>query len=200
MTRYRGDFGLFIQLRKKLKSKVSKKRKASDSSNKMKKSIGKKLFLYIFMSVFICVMIVGGSSYLISGKLLEDKVTEASKQTIHQVGNNLDIVFSQTERVMNEFYSQDFRRLIEEYDRSTDDLDLFRNERDLEERVVSISRQNNHFHIHLFSLAHNKVFSSDRNINLDRSNTLQQKLMSSEWYEYIAEEKNLIGLVGRMVV
>lgn len=175
----------------------SVKRHSRDTKNGMKKSIGRKLFLYIFLSVFICVLLVGISSYLISGKLLEDKVTEASKQTIHQVGSNLDIVFNQTDRIINEFYSQDFRRLLEEYDRATDDLESFRNERELTERVADIARQNNQLNLHVFSLAHNKVFSSNMHIANDRSNTIQDGLRSSEWYKYIAEEKKSHWIGGK---
>ena len=188
-----------LQLTSLIKSKRHKKTSHTQALTQIntKGSIGNRLFLYIFLSVFMCVLFVGISSYLISGNLLEEKVTEASKQTIQQVGSNLDIVFSNTDRIINDFYSKDFRGILEDYDREsiqTDEYRLLKAAREIQERIYDVTRANDHINVHVFSQAHGTVFSSVNEVNKD--NALKESLVSNKWYKYIAEEKRVLWIGG----
>ncbi|MCU6709646.1 methyl-accepting chemotaxis protein [Paenibacillus sp. J5C_2022] len=57
------------------------------------KSVGKKLFLIILISIVACVYFVSAMSYLQAKRLIVDNVSQASFQTVQQVANNLDVRF-----------------------------------------------------------------------------------------------------------
>ncbi len=59
----------------------------------IKKSIGIKLFLIIFISILACVLTVGLMSYSKARTLIEQNASEFSLQTVTQVANNMDVVF-----------------------------------------------------------------------------------------------------------
>ncbi|MFC3343874.1 methyl-accepting chemotaxis protein [Paenibacillus abyssi] len=61
------------------------------------KSVGVKLFLLIFSSILICVLVVGLFSYNISKQIIEDKVAQSSEQTISQTAGKLDVLFQNYE-------------------------------------------------------------------------------------------------------
>jgi methyl-accepting chemotaxis protein len=54
-------------------------------------SIGLKLFIAIFSSIFIIVLAVGLFSYLQSNQIIHDKVEEASRQTLTQTADKLEM-------------------------------------------------------------------------------------------------------------
>lgn len=55
-------------------------------------SIGARLLVIIFVSIVVCVSIVGTTSYQKAKGLLESNVSDASMQTVIQVGNSIDTV------------------------------------------------------------------------------------------------------------
>ncbi|MFD0960996.1 methyl-accepting chemotaxis protein [Paenibacillus chungangensis] len=57
------------------------------------KSVGKKLFLIILISIIACVYFVSAMSYSQAKRLIVDNVSQASFQTVQQVANNLDVRF-----------------------------------------------------------------------------------------------------------
>ncbi|WP_123039586.1 methyl-accepting chemotaxis protein [Cohnella candidum] len=59
------------------------------------KSVGMKLFLVFFVSITAFVAVLGTASYQTSKKMLQNKVTDASLQTIVQTGSKLDLFFAQ---------------------------------------------------------------------------------------------------------
>ncbi|WP_248928405.1 methyl-accepting chemotaxis protein [Paenibacillus hamazuiensis] len=66
------------------------------------KSVGMKLFLIIFVSIVVLVAVMGGASYSISKNVLQNKVADASLQTIVQTGKKLDILFNSYENLVNQ--------------------------------------------------------------------------------------------------
>jgi methyl-accepting chemotaxis protein len=77
------------------------------------KSVGFKLFVLIFCSIIACVVTVGLVAYSKSKDILEDKVSEASLQTVTQLANNLDVTFrSYEDLTMQLMVDKDFHEQI----------------------------------------------------------------------------------------
>ncbi|XEC93116.1 methyl-accepting chemotaxis protein [Paenibacillus tarimensis] len=60
-------------------------------------SVGSKLFLLIFSSILICVLVVGLFSYSYSKRIIERKVADSSEQTIAQTVGKLDVMLQNYE-------------------------------------------------------------------------------------------------------
>ncbi|AQT84010.1 methyl-accepting chemotaxis protein McpC [Paenibacillus larvae subsp. larvae] len=58
------------------------------------RSVSMKLFLVFFISILFFVLAVGTLSYIISQGVIQDKVSNASEQTIVQASEKLDVVFN----------------------------------------------------------------------------------------------------------
>lgn len=58
------------------------------------KSVGAKLFLIFFFCILFFVLTVGLTSYYKSKQVLQNKVADASEQTIIQAGSKLDLIYS----------------------------------------------------------------------------------------------------------
>lgn len=63
------------------------------------KSVGTKLFFTFFFSILFFVIVVGSLSYNISKSVIQDKVSESSKQTIVQAVEKLDLIFGNYEQI-----------------------------------------------------------------------------------------------------
>ncbi|SDD01150.1 methyl-accepting chemotaxis protein [Paenibacillus sp. cl123] len=76
-------------------------RRVADSLDSMRinpmKSVGTKLFAIFFFSIVIFVLAVGLMSYSRSKEVIQNKVAEASEQTIIQAGQKLGLIFSSYE-------------------------------------------------------------------------------------------------------
>lgn len=58
------------------------------------KSVGGKLFIIFFASILFFVLTVGLASYNISKSIIQDKVGDASEQTIVQAGEKMDLMYA----------------------------------------------------------------------------------------------------------
>lgn len=61
------------------------------------KSVGSKLFLIIFSSILVCVLIVGIASYNLSRQIISAKVSETSLVTIEQMSRSVNLVMNNIE-------------------------------------------------------------------------------------------------------
>jgi methyl-accepting chemotaxis protein len=73
------------------------------SLSMLSRSVGMKLFLLIFCGILICVLSVGLFSYSRSKVIIQDKVTNSSKQTITQAADKLDLLFQSYENMTMQF-------------------------------------------------------------------------------------------------
>ncbi|MGF9712337.1 methyl-accepting chemotaxis protein [Paenibacillus naphthalenovorans] len=80
------------------------------------KSVGMKLFLIFFASVVVLVVAMGASSYFISKNVIQEKVADASLQTIVQTSRKLDILYNSFEDIFKQALSDsDLKLLILKY-------------------------------------------------------------------------------------
>lgn len=63
------------------------------------KSVGMKLFVTFFASILLFVIVMGVTSYFLSKDVIEEKVSDASRQTIIQASEKLDILFNSFEEM-----------------------------------------------------------------------------------------------------
>ncbi|MFD0588230.1 methyl-accepting chemotaxis protein [Paenibacillus sp. GCM10027627] len=95
-------------------------------------SVGLKLFVIIFGSILLCVMVVGLISYNQAKELVEKNVSDASLQTIHQVGGNLDVVMKTYEDVtLQILIDKDIQRLTYNITGSEDEVVVFQSVKEL---------------------------------------------------------------------
>jgi methyl-accepting chemotaxis protein len=72
-----------------------------------------KLFILIFCSIIACVMTVGYLAYSKAKEVIEQKVSDASVQTVAQVANNLDTVYRTYEDLtLKLMFDADFHELV----------------------------------------------------------------------------------------
>lgn len=77
------------------------------------KSVGAKLFLIFFFCILFFVLTVGLTSYYKSKQVLQNKVADASEQTIIQAGSKLDLIYSTFEDLtMQMMLNEDLRATI----------------------------------------------------------------------------------------
>lgn len=77
------------------------------------KSVGAKLFLIFFSCILLFVLVVGLTSYYKSKAVLQNKVADASEQTIIQAGSKLDLIYSTFEELtMQMMLNEDLRQTI----------------------------------------------------------------------------------------
>ncbi len=80
------------------------------------KSVGMKLFLIFFASVVVLVVAMGASSYFISKNVIQEKVADASLQTIVQTSRKLDILYNSFEDIFKQaLFDSDLKLLILKY-------------------------------------------------------------------------------------
>ncbi|SEF43579.1 methyl-accepting chemotaxis protein [Paenibacillus sp. UNC499MF] len=78
------------------------------------KSVGMKLFLIFIVSILFFVLTVGITSYQLSKSVVRDKVSEASKQTMIQASQKLDLLFGGFEDLtMQMMLDADLQRLLD---------------------------------------------------------------------------------------
>ncbi|WP_235941206.1 methyl-accepting chemotaxis protein [Paenibacillus puerhi] len=77
------------------------------------KSVGVKLFAIFFFCIVFFVLVVGMISYTKSKDVIQNKVADASEQTIIQAGEKLDLIYSSYEDLsMQIMLNEDLRKLV----------------------------------------------------------------------------------------
>ncbi|MEC0170659.1 methyl-accepting chemotaxis protein [Paenibacillus graminis] len=92
-----------------------------------RKSMGVKLFLFFFITVFVIVGVVGTQSYRIAKDSILDEVSNSSEQTIIQARKNLDLVFDKykdysLEYIADENFMNNLKIFVEKQKGSLDYL------------------------------------------------------------------------------
>ncbi|TVY11964.1 methyl-accepting chemotaxis protein [Paenibacillus cremeus] len=81
------------------------------------KSVGIKLFIIFFVSILFFVLTVGLTSYNISKGVIQNKVGDASEQTIIQAGQKLDLLYATYEDLsMQIMLDEDLKKMLNELD------------------------------------------------------------------------------------
>jgi len=90
-------------------------------------SVGFKLFIFIFVSIVACVAAVGALAYMTSKSLVKEKVSQASLQTINQLGENLEDFMDTFENISLQIYAdQEYRQHIRTLEEQSDILTRFK--------------------------------------------------------------------------
>lgn len=158
--------------------------KAARISNPLK-SVGLQLFLIIFCSIIACVLTVGLMAYSKSKTIIENKVSNASLQTITQVANNLDIVFKTYEDMtfqilIDKSFHETVRKIID----SPDDFSRFESTRLLGDKMQTYVLGNNSITgLILLPLKPNLAVVTAGTA----STTSVEKLAATDWYKQVIE-------------
>ncbi|MFE5323300.1 methyl-accepting chemotaxis protein [Paenibacillus sp. NPDC056579] len=81
------------------------------------KSVGMKLFLIFLVSILFFVLVAGFTSYNISSGVLQNKVVDASEQTIVQAGQKMDLLYGVYEDLsMQILLDEEMKKLLTEID------------------------------------------------------------------------------------
>lgn len=108
------------------------------------KSVGMKLFTIIFCSIIACVLSVGLMSYSKAKSIIENKVSNASFQTVNQVANNMDVIYKTYEDLsLQILIDKDFHDIVRTMLDSTDDYAKFEASRKLSDKMQNYVMGNN---------------------------------------------------------
>ncbi len=109
------------------------------------KSVGAQLFALFFVCILVCVLTVGLLSYNSSRNIIEDKVADASLQTITQSSEKLDLIFGQFESLsLQLFLDPEVKAAVKQMrDDSINTFDKLTATRKLEEKVTAYVFSNN---------------------------------------------------------
>ncbi|WP_223285427.1 methyl-accepting chemotaxis protein [Paenibacillus sp. PL91] len=100
------------------------------------KSVGTTLFLIIFCSIIACVLTVGLMAYSKSKSIIENKVSDASFETIKQVTNNLDVIYTTYEDLsLQILIDKSFHELVRKMTDSDEEYARFEASRNLGDKM-----------------------------------------------------------------
>ncbi|MBB6735436.1 methyl-accepting chemotaxis protein [Cohnella sp. CBP 2801] len=103
-----------------------------------------KLFILIFCGILVCVVSLGVFSYSKSKSVIQNKVSDSSRQTAIQTAGRLDQLLSGYERKTMEFLSdQDFMSLITTAVSTSDDYEKFDSQRTINTKLSSVMMSDN---------------------------------------------------------
>lgn len=103
------------------------------------RSVGMKLFILIFCGILVCVVSLGLFSYSKSKSVIQQKVTDSSRETAVQTAGRIDLMLSSYERKTMEFLSdQEFMSLLNTSLTTTDDYEKFDSQRSINTKLSSI--------------------------------------------------------------
>ncbi|MFD1955439.1 methyl-accepting chemotaxis protein [Paenibacillus thailandensis] len=117
---------------------------AAEGAQKSRLSVGAKLFGMIFLSIIVCVLVIGLLSFSMTKNIVKDKVSEASDQTIGQVAENLDTVFGNYEDLtMQLLTDKDLHASINELKTNIGQYESFNAQRAITEKAQNYIVGNN---------------------------------------------------------
>ncbi|MFC4776534.1 methyl-accepting chemotaxis protein [Paenibacillus sp. GCM10023252] len=147
------------------------------------KSVGTKLFLFIFCSIVACVLIVGLIAYSQSKGIVEEKVSSASYQTIDQTAGKLDLMFKNYEDLtMQILIDKEVHQHIDDMSKAADDFSYFESSRKLTEKLSNYVMGNNTVAGVLLVPINEKL----QPISAGSSGVVNlQEIKSKEWYKSV---------------
>ncbi|MFC5471672.1 methyl-accepting chemotaxis protein [Cohnella suwonensis] len=134
------------------------------------RSVGMKLFLLIFGSILLCVLSLGWFSYAESRSIIQDKVASASIQTADQTTGKLRLLLGEYERQSRQITADnDFTKVLTQYNFPNDDVELYSNERLLNDKLTAVAQANPLIdNVTLLPVqADKKTMTSDSTVNAD---------------------------------
>ncbi|WP_235561097.1 methyl-accepting chemotaxis protein [Bacillus sp. FJAT-28004] len=150
------------------------------------KSVGTKLFTIIFCSIIACVLTVGLMAYSKSKSIIENKVSEASFQTINQVANNLDVIFKTYEDLsLQILIDKDFHEIVRKMSDSGDEFGKFEASRNLSDKMQAYVMGNNTI-VSMMLLPVNPKLSVITSGTA--SNGTAENLMKTAWFMDVVEK------------
>ncbi|WP_213581563.1 methyl-accepting chemotaxis protein [Paenibacillus sp. J2TS4] len=104
-----------------------------------------KLFLIFFFSIIVPVIFLGIFSYNISKEIIQDKVSYASEQTVHQATEKLDLVFQNIMDVTTQLFADsEFLRNLQLINYNTDeDYSTYELINKIQQRLNTLINSNN---------------------------------------------------------
>ncbi|WP_260411146.1 methyl-accepting chemotaxis protein [Cohnella xylanilytica] len=103
------------------------------------RSVGMKLFILIFCGILLCVVSLGIFSYTKSKSVIQQKVSDSSRETAIQTAGRVDLLLSGYERKTMEFLSdQEFMSLVNTTLSTTDDYEKFDTQRTINTKLSAI--------------------------------------------------------------
>ncbi|MFD2116420.1 methyl-accepting chemotaxis protein [Paenibacillus yanchengensis] len=127
-------------------SKVKVQKVAQQSRNillQFKNSVGIKLFGIIFVSILLCVLVIGITAYSQAKNLIERNVSDASLQTIKQLSDNMDIAFKNFEDLsLQILMDKELSSAMDTLFRETDDYTKFQATRLLGDKLNDYTLSN----------------------------------------------------------
>ncbi|WP_139990926.1 methyl-accepting chemotaxis protein [Paenibacillus paridis] len=159
--------------------------KGTKMSNPIK-SVGLKLFLIIFCSIIACVLTVGLMAYSKSKSIIENKVSDASFETVKQVANNLDVIYKTYEDLsLQILIDKDFHEIVRTMLDAKDDYTQFESSRKLGDKMQNYSMGNNTI-VSMMLLPVNPKLSTVTAGSATSSSA--EKLMQSAWFKETVEK------------
>jgi len=122
-----------------LSGKVGGQLKGTKFENPIR-SVGMKLFLWIFCSILACVLSLGWFSYSQSKSIIQQKVADSSIQTAVQTAGKIALMLGSYERQSLQFITDsNFISLLSTLSVTTDDYEKFDTARQLTEKLSSVA-------------------------------------------------------------
>ncbi|WP_169507536.1 methyl-accepting chemotaxis protein [Paenibacillus harenae] len=177
----RSELAMKAQSSLKALSKATKEAMKETKLSNPIKSVGMKLFLIIFCSIIACVLTVGLMAYSKSKQIIENKVSDASFQTVNQVASNLDVIFKTYEDLtLQILIDKDFHETVRLMMDGGDDYSKFEASRKLGDKMQSYIMGNNSIS-GLILLPINPALTPVTAGSANASSA--DKLMQSEWFK-----------------
>ncbi|MEF2248295.1 MULTISPECIES: methyl-accepting chemotaxis protein [unclassified Paenibacillus] len=156
-----------------------------ESAGSLIYSVGTRLFIIIFISIVVCVLMVGMLAYSEAKGLVERKVSESSMQTIKQVASNMDVIFKTYEDItLSMFTDKEFQKLTENIMNQTNDYERFTTENQLSSKLQSFMMTDSSIRGMMLIPLHEKlpvlIAGNSTVLKVD-------EIKAAEWYNQILE-------------
>ena len=173
------------QFIEKLKHRLKRKQQKTSTNLKTKVSIGRRVFRSFIITVLVGVATVGISSYYLANTIIEDKVRDASEQTIIQAGKKLEYMFEQYNQLtvdfaLNEELHDHLHGLFNNDGESTGKNTILLNK--VQDILLNTSIVDKNLSLHLLIPDHNMIISPQY-IKSEE----QEAIMNSDWYRVALE-------------
>lgn len=152
----------------------------------MRNSIGTRVLVNFLFMVIFAVLIVGISSYYLSNRLIENKVREASEQTIVQAGRKLDYILERYHYRVNELVlNNDFINNLSafnDYGSADGKVDQMLKLNQLRQILSRTALADEHLQLHLINLEHDVIVSPEY-----LGDSGEEAILNSTWYQEAAD-------------
>lgn len=149
------------------------------------KSVGMKLFLIFFFSILVPVVTLGIFSYNLSKDIIENKVSQASEQTVEQATDKLDLIFQNIMDVTTQLFADsEFLRNLQMINvQSTEDYTTYDLINKIQQRLNTLINSNNMMYgIYLIPTGEGRMLGSGSLSTINRA-----EIVNEEWFKETIE-------------